>query len=152
MSLKEKLLHITQTSDKVNSQLTRVQDLLDLGLLKYSAIGVLDNQEENSKTEIIYDEDVSIGITTGDKEGAVYPKHRHINSVQYLICVEGKFAIEIFETKKIIRIIDIGECVSIPLNVEHEIVTLVEKSKLVSVCVPQEPAYVRKLMEVFHAK
>jgi quercetin dioxygenase-like cupin family protein len=152
MSLKEKLLHITQTSEKVNHQLTRVKDLLDLGVLKYASMGVLDNQESSSKTEIIYDEGVSIGVTVGDKEGAVYPRHRHVNSVQYLICVEGKFAIEIFETKKIIRIIEMGECVSVPPDIEHEIITLVEKSKLVSVCVPQEPSYVRKIMEVFHAK
>jgi len=152
MSFQEKLDKINITSDRVNLQLTRVKDLLDLGLLKYSSDGIFDNKELNLTTEVIYDDGASITITNGKKEGAIYPKHRHVTSIQYVICVAGKFAVEIFETKKIIRIVDIGECVSIPPNVEHEIITLMENSKMVSICIPQEPAYVRKIMEVFHAK
>ena len=72
-------------------------------------------------------------------KGLVYPLHSHENSKEYLICVSGSFIIT-FESGS--KPVAKGDCVSIPLGVQHSSTSLEPNSVLLGICIPPEGAYI----------
>jgi mannose-6-phosphate isomerase-like protein (cupin superfamily) len=71
--------------------------------------------------------------------GSKYPDHMHEESSEYLICITGSFSVTF---SKYIRILKIGECVSLPKKTIHSVTALEDNSEMMAICVPEEQAYI----------
>lgn len=141
--LQEQLQKFNEVTAKVDNRLKTVNNLLKLGTFVRQKSGNLQALDMEIKPEYS-DEDCTLTMAYAVRAGDKYPRHIHELSHQYLVCVKGSFAVEIFDYKTIVRIVDAGQCVSIEKGHEHAMTALEDDSKMASVCVPIEPAYIKK--------
>jgi quercetin dioxygenase-like cupin family protein len=129
MTVLEKLQGISSRLDTVSQLIEAGQLIRERGIVK----------SETAYLETVYDKDASVSV--GEAEvGEVFPMHVHQGVLQYLICVSGKFVVN-FRDPAGYRILNAKECVSVTPNTLHSVTALISGSKLVSICIPVEPAY-----------
>jgi len=141
--LQEQFLKFAEVSERVDSKLKTIDNLLKLGMFKYKKPGNILGLDIENKT-VYEDDDTNFTMAYGMKAGDKYPNHIHELSHQYLICVKGSFAVELYSFKTIVRIIEPGQCVSIPAGHEHSVTALEDNSKCATICVPAEKSYNKK--------
>jgi len=93
------------------------------------------------KLDVMYQrKDCSLGFASCKQSGGIgtFPMHVHKDSAEYLICVRGSVLFSMEDG--IQRILNEGDCASIPPNREHSTKALDDDTKLVYVCVPHDPA------------
>lgn len=88
---------------------------------------------------VYHNENTTITYVTYHKNEAYLPLHTHIGSHEYLIITKGMFVMRFAGGYG--RVMQRGECASIPTGVEHTCVAMEEGSELIAICVPPEPAY-----------
>lgn len=87
--------------------------------------------------ELYAQEDCNLGFAYSDIGGRThFPMHVHADSIEYLICVRGRLLLNI--ENKVTRVMNVGDCASIPVGVTHNTTPLEPYSKLVYVCIPPD--------------
>lgn len=120
---------ITQVSSLFNTHESRLEPNVYGGLIF----------EKDIEIETVFEtESVTVTRGTWHKMGHVYPIHKHVDSIEYLICTQGKFSISFDHGT---RLMGKGDCMSIPMGVNHTVTPLEDNSQIVAVCVPPELAY-----------
>jgi len=137
------LNEVNLTLDKVNDKLDLINEKnLDIAkvMKAYEVKRGIGTFELNGEViiENLFEGTASISVAKTSKIGGRYPDHKHVNSIQYLICTVGSFAVSFASNYRIIKSRD---CVSIPENTIHAVTALEDDSELISICVPEEPAY-----------
>jgi len=136
------------TNNKINLDIT-------IQRLKLLFDSPLSSIEKNSYGGLTFDKDIDIDtiyesenvtITRGiwHKAGQIYPNHKHAQSVEYLICTEGKFIVNFLYGT---RLMSQGECMTIPLGVDHSVIPMEDESKMLGICIPPEIAYLMPVRE-----
>jgi len=72
---------------------------------------------------------------------SIFPTHIHKNVKEYLVVVKGK--VEETIEGNVVRILNIGDCASIPPNTPHSSRPLIPDSIIFYICVPSDPAFVQ---------
>jgi quercetin dioxygenase-like cupin family protein len=132
--------------DKINIDLDKVyQTSLNISkvfaaneLRKLNGGGVIE-LDKQVVLKTIWKENCSITWGKWEKAGAKFTEHLHEDSIEYLICISGSFSVSF---GKYIRILKIGECVSLPKKAAHSVTALEDNSQMMGICVPEEPAYI----------
>lgn len=132
-------------TDRINKQMDRVTDLLstvtqliECGSLKRHGNKVCGQLV----VETIYDDEASMVVIEHGMKGQDFPLHIHSKCIQFLICVKGKFAINV-PGDAIMQVITSKKCFTVSESVPHSVHCLEDDSKLIGVVVPAEPAYRR---------
>lgn len=98
-----------------------------------------ENGDDTWKLEVLYQKpECSIGFVecANASYAGSFPEHIHSDSVEYLICVRGS-ALFVMEGG-VQRILNEGDCASIPPNREHFSKPLEDGTKIAYVCVPHD--------------
>ena len=126
--------------DKIQSDQITIDKLLKGGLIQ-----VKSSQEAIDEGKWIIDifyskPDCTMGFATCNSVGGEFPDHIHKDVREYLICVEGSF-MESFGRCGVdgLRIVNEGECVSVPANMVHASKPITEKTRMIFICVPCDP-------------
>lgn len=90
--------------------------------------------------EVYTGKDCNFGFAYSDIDGkSTFPLHIHADSIEYLICVKGSVRLTIAD--KVTRILNTGDCASIPPGSLHTTTPLEPASKLVYVCIPPDGTF-----------
>jgi len=127
VSLENALLLLSKTFDTPS----------DISKVKKHESGFIYDESIEIKS-VFESDDTTITYTIFHDSGVSYPKHKHENSIEYLIVTSGSVLIS---TTNFSRKLDVGECSSIKCEDLHEVKSLVKQTKLIAICVPAEQAY-----------
>jgi quercetin dioxygenase-like cupin family protein len=119
------------------------QSTIDI-LLANQLIGVSNNKKDAvwSIEQLYQGEDCNFGFARTDVSGdKTFPFHKHIDSLEYLICISGSFILTIADIT--VRIMKTGDCASIPAGISHASRSLEEGTKLFYICVPKDKNFPR---------
>ena len=123
---------------EIQERQATIDILLTEGLI--AAKGGRTPEDKWNIDEIYQGVECNIGIASSDSIGLVdFPTHHHPESIEYLICIKGSIALSL--NNKFCRIINMGECASIPAGVAHSTRPLQPNSKLAYVCIPKDRAF-----------
>ena len=123
---------------QINEQLNTIEELLELGEIVRLKDGGMKSKDVILKT--IFDNDEClVGIAVYEHKGDSTPSHRHEGISQYLIQYRGKVSVT-FENGAY-RILQMGECVSIPKGELHKVSSLTDNAEQIFICIPAEKGY-----------
>lgn len=111
-------------------------------VFKQNSYGGLTFQDTIEVDTLYESENVTVTRGIWHKKGQTYPNHKHSDSIEYLICTQGKFIVNFAYG---MRIIGKGECMSIPIETIHSCTPLEDESKMLGICIPPEQAYLMPL-------
>jgi mannose-6-phosphate isomerase-like protein (cupin superfamily) len=126
--------------DHVSDMLATVSQLIASGLLKRNRNKIAAPDSKKLVVETIYDDEASMIVIEQGMKGMDFPLHLHDGCVQFLICVRGRFTINV-PSDNIIRVLRPKDCFTVPENKLHSVHCLENGSKLIGVVIPAEPAY-----------
>ena len=127
LSIKEELGKIRRTQKTIN-------DLLEVGILAKD-VTHFEDEERKVEVDILYQKNATVGLGKMEAKGKM---HEHCHDTRhYLICISGRFIIK-FEGA--IRVLSVGDCVSIPPNVPHT-TQCVYSGRLIFVNVPADGSW-----------
>ena len=130
-------------TENIQNQLNRTSDVLAT-VAQLIASGKL--QRDKNKilgqliVETVYDDEASMIVIECGMAGQSFPSHIHDKCIQYLICVRGRFSVNVPQDN-IVRVIQAKECFTVGENVAHSVHCLEDNSKLIGIVIPVEPAY-----------
>jgi len=127
---------LNKQMDRVSDMLATVSQLIECGRLKKDKNKVLGDLI----VETIYDDECSMVVIERGMKGQTFPLHIHVGCVQYLVCVKGKFSINI-PSDGIFKVLKPSECFAVGSSIAHSVHCLEDGSKLIGVVIPPEPAY-----------
>jgi len=122
--------------DSVNDKLDAVRVLFDVhpeavaaDVFKVNGIAVdtLFDSDNFTVTRAIYNDPTK-----------ALPIHAHENVVEYLIITRGRFILKLDEH---VRMMNTGDCASIPPGAKHTTIATTPESEVIGVCIPPEIAY-----------
>lgn len=122
--------------DRVTDKLATVSQLISCGFLKQKGNKICGNLI----VETVYDDEASMIVIEKGMAGQDFPLHVHVNCMQLLICVHGKFSVRI-PNENIIRVLRPKSVFTVGENQAHSVHCLEDNSKLIGVVIPAEPAY-----------
>jgi mannose-6-phosphate isomerase-like protein (cupin superfamily) len=126
---------LEKTIEKIKGNQATIDSLLEKGTI------ALKPSEEKWYIKTIYeDEGVTVGFATCSFAGGEFPEHLHENVQEYILCLNGSFAIS-FGPNGVngMRIVKERECVSIPPNTLHTSQPLQKNTRNLYVCIPRDP-------------
>ena len=128
--------------NQIKSRQATIDDLLNKGAIIPKNNTSLDSGEMWILDTIYQEHHCTIGFASCKDINGVFPEHIHLDVVEYLICLEGKFA-ERFgkEGEYGVQILNVGDIVTIPADTVHSSKALVENTKLAFICVPADLAF-----------
>jgi quercetin dioxygenase-like cupin family protein len=83
-------------------------------------------------------DDITATVGEWALQGDVWPDHEHTDSLEYLIIISGMFMLKL---EGVPRIMEKGDCASIPPGLKHSVTALCDGSSILGVCIPPEKAY-----------
>lgn len=90
--------------------------------------------------EVYQGKECNFGFAHSDSDGdRAFPYHAHKESLEYLICVQGKILLTIENI--VTRVMNVGDCASIPVGSVHSTSPLEPDSKLFYICIPTDTAF-----------
>lgn len=122
--------------DHVSDILATVNQLIARGKLKKQKNKLIGDLV----VETIYDDEASMIVIEKGMAGQDFPMHFHDGCVQFLICVRGRFTINVPDDH-ILRLLKPKDCFTVEANKLHSVHCLEDGSKLIGVVIPAEPAY-----------
>lgn len=131
--LKDKMNHISD-------MLATVEQLIQSGKLKRNHNKIIPLEDGKLIVETVYDDDASMVVIEKGMAGQDFPLHIHKDCIQFLICVKGKFSINLPEDN-LIRVIRPKDCFTVSESCPHSVHCLENDSKLIGVVIPAEPMY-----------
>ena len=132
MTIMEKCAVLKQRQDTIDT-------LLKLGQVELKHGESMSGERWNIE-ELHHGIECNIGIATCDDAGIKsFPFHIHGGSTEYLVCVAGSALLSF--KGSINRILQTGECASIPGGIYHSTKPLVKGTKLAYICVPKDKAF-----------
>jgi len=131
---------MTEVHEKLQD-IRAVQASIDTLLSEQSITVSTDESPGTWSIEEVYTgEECNFGFAYSDADGkASFPEHVHTGSVEYLICVKGRVLLDMND--KVTRVLNVGDCASIPPGIPHNTKPLEPASKLVYVCVPPDETF-----------
>lgn len=122
--------------DRISDKLATVSQLIECGFLKKKGNKVCGKLI----VEIIYDDEASMIVIEQGMAGQDFPIHIHKNCIQLLICIRGKFLINV-PNDNIVRVLHPRDVFTVSENKAHSVHCLDNHSKLIGVVIPSDPAY-----------
>ena len=124
--------------DHVSDMLATVEQLIKCGKLKKQRNKICGDLI----VETVYDDEASMIVIEKGMSGQTFPAHFHRDCIQFLVCVRGRFMINV-PNDNIMRVLKPKDCFTVPENKVHSVHCLENGSKLIGVVIPAEPAYRR---------
>ena len=130
------MTELNDRMDMISEKLLCLEQLIRCGVLKK-----LRNKVCGDLTvETIYDDETSVVVIEKGLKGQSFPQHIHKGCIQFLICVKGKFSVDV-PSENLTRILKTKGCFTVGESVPHSVHCLEDNSKLIGVVIPTEPMY-----------
>ena len=120
--------------DKMKTDLKNISDLLKSGTMALNDI----TGENPWNLQPVFENDYcSMGIVTIKTDKAIpCEAHIHENSNEYLVVTKGRLLLHI--NNKAVRVLEEGECASVPKGTLHFSQPLTPDTELAYICVPKD--------------
>lgn len=130
------MTEIKEALDKINNNLRTVGELIQEGSVLLSK-GKVGDATKWVIQPLYQKNDCSLGFARCEKKDyGDYPDHVHCDAKEYVVCVRGSAVFYI--NGLAMRAIKEGECVSVPIGIQHKFKPLVDDTKLFYICVPAD--------------
>ena len=133
-------------NDRIQRNLMTIDVLLEQGKFA-SSVG---KDGHWKLTPLLHRAGVDVGIVTVGDTSDPCVDHIHELSKEYLIVISGRVLLSIDGVT--IRVVDQGECASIPKGAIHHSQALLPNTELIYVCVPADPGMVELSERMQHGR
>ena len=138
----EMMKNNTELLDAVNFRLDILKAFFNSTNIKIDVTKTGFNYNDTIEVTSIHEsKELQILKTFYHKKDIVYTDHKHVDSIEYLIVAKGQIAVRM--GRDIVRVVNQGECASIPIGLVHSVVALVDETELWVICIPPEFAYAK---------
>lgn len=127
---------------KISNKINTVMALLAAGDIQRLSNGDIQAHDAVFKT-LLDQAEYQVGIAIFEKKGYETPEHAHEKVVQYIIQYKGSTAAYFADGG--FRIVETGQCVSIPPGLQHKFVAITDDAEQIWVCIPAEAGYKKEL-------
>jgi quercetin dioxygenase-like cupin family protein len=127
LSIKNQLISIHKRQRTIDA-------MLKLGILTKEDQH-FENEAKTIDVDILYQKDATVGLGTCGSRGCM-PEHSHPTK-HYLVCVSGRFIVKF---DGVVRVLSVGDCVSIPKGVPHT-TQCIHEGKIIFINVPADGSW-----------
>lgn len=129
-----------QFLEKVKENLRTVSSLIQAGEMRMKNNAI--EMDTGVLFKTIYGENATVTVAEYQKQGSRTPLHCHKDSKEFIICIVGEMSVTF---GKNYRVLKPGDCISMDRATQHSCTALVDNSRLLAICVPEDLDYKRSM-------